>query len=195
MLQLAQITAATSTVRYFTPTSMDLEITGFKVSDLPRGSQLALWSIRKWVQGQTKTSALETLQKAYQMAGIPDGFSHLNEFMALLARISMRPVRVSRPCAKLMSADEVLLLGTLRSLQTGNTVAASQRLGRIVTRSLRAVICKSAAAYTYELKTAGLIITQITTLRLVTTNNSQKPAQKDQKDQPDNSEGTQRTGH
>lgn len=192
MLQLAQTTATTSTVRYFTPTSMDREVTGFKVSDLPRGSQLALWSIRKWVQGQTKTSALETLQKAYQMAGIPGGFSQINEFMALLARISMRPVRVLRPCAKFMSADEVLLLGTLRSLQTENNAAASQRLGRIVPQSLRAVICRTAVAYTHQLKTAGLMISQITTLSVVATNDSQKQSQKNQLGK---SKDTQRTGH
>jgi hypothetical protein len=167
MLTIVSATPRQSVVNHYTPTPYDTKVTGIQVSDLSRGAQLSLWSIRKWVQQRQKTQRIaDTLNNAYKLAGIPEAGELVDEYLSLMGRLSMRPVTVERPCCKTVSADELLILRTLRSLQLGHHDSAMLQISRIISGRFRDAFCRSAKAYVESLSSAGLSLNRISNLSI-----------------------------
>jgi len=82
---------------------------------------LDLWSIRSWVQRRRLSDRVDTtLKNTYTLAGIPEAQKPFEELMTLLATVALRHVVVECQCSAFLSSDELLIMHTLRSLQSGH---------------------------------------------------------------------------
>ena len=166
MLRAAPLNSPDSVVKIYVPGPDDLEQTTFLVKDLSRGAQLVVWSVRKWVQQRRRQTNESTLLKTYELAGISSAADTLDEVMTLLSRITMRPVTIEQPSCRTLAPDELIILRTLRSLQSGKKKAALLSIARIVNGRLRNVFCRSAEIYVKKLSRAKLSLNHITKLHV-----------------------------
>ena len=152
-------------VNYFTPTPTDQVKTAVPVRDLSKSGQLVLWSIRRWVQRRRLGDSVDTaLKSTYTLAGIPDAQKPFEELMTLLATVALRDVVVECQCSAFLSSDELLLMHTLRSLQSGHHEIAEQRIARIIAGRLGWTFCRIGADYVKYLEKAGFSLNQISVL-------------------------------
>ena len=157
ILQVVPQTAVTRHLNYYTPTNYDRRYTPVQVKDLKVGGQLALWSMRKWVQIRHKDQSVsERLLGPYAQAGISTAIDSFDESMLLLSKLAMRTVTFECTCSAVLNADEVRIIGALALLQKSELEAAKHNIGRILVGKLSDVYCRSANAYTDALRRAGL---------------------------------------
>ena len=157
ILQVVPQTAVTRHLNYYTPTNYDRRYTPVQVTDLKVGGQLALWSMRKWVQIRHKDQSVsERLLGPYAQAGISTAIDSFDESMLLLSKLAMRTVTFECTCSAVLNADEVRIIGALALLQKSELEAAKHNIGRILVGKLSDVYCRSANAYTDALRRAGL---------------------------------------
>ena len=152
-------------VNYFTPAPTDQVKTAVPVRELSKSGQLVLWSIRRWVQRrQLGDSNDATLKSTYTLAGIPEAQKPFEELMTLLATVALRHVVVECQCAAFLSSDELLIMHTFRSLQSGHREIAEQRISRIMLGQLGSIFCRIGADYVKSLENAGFSLKQISVL-------------------------------
>ena len=152
-------------VNYFTPTPTDLVKTAVPVRELSKSGQLVLWSIRRWVQRRRLGDNVDTtLKSTYTLAGIPDAQKSFQELMTLLATVALRHVVVECQCSAFLSSDELLIMHTLRSLQSGHHEIAEQRIARIIVGPLSWTFCRIGLDYVKALEKAGFSLNQISIL-------------------------------
>lgn len=156
-----------SVVHHYQPALTDRELTRFLVKDLSLGSQLALWSIRHWVQKRTRGHEGQvSLENTYRLAGTAEAAEIFDEFMTLLATSAMRPVRVECPCATNLSSDELLILRTLRSLQSGHVPAARLSMARVLHGKLSHAFCRLANAYVELMSKVNMSFDKLATISI-----------------------------
>jgi hypothetical protein len=152
-------------VNYYTPTPTDQVKTAVPVRELSKSGQLVLWSIRRWVQRSRLGDRVDTtLKKTYSLAGIPDAQKPFEELMTLLATVALRHVVVECQCSAFLSSDELLIMHTLRSLQSGHHEIAEQRIARIIGGQLGWTFCRIGADYVKSLEKAGFSLNRISVL-------------------------------
>ena len=152
-------------VNYFTPTPTDQAKTEVPVRELSKSGQLVLWSIRRWVQRRRLGGSVDAaLKSTYTLAGIPDARKPFEELMTLLATVALRHVVVECQCSAFLSSDELLIMHTLRSLQSGHHEIAQQRIARIIVGPLGWTFCRIGADYVKSLEKAGFSLNQISAL-------------------------------
>jgi hypothetical protein len=154
-------------VNYFTPTQTDKVKTAVPVRELSKSGQLVLWSIRRWVQRRRLGDSVDaTLKSTYTLAGIPEAQKPFEEFMTLLVTVALRHVVVECQCSAFLSSDELLIINTLRSLQSGHHEIAEQRIARIIVGQLGWTFCRIGADYVKLLGKAGFSLNQISVLSI-----------------------------
>jgi hypothetical protein len=154
-----------SVVNYFTPTPTDKVKTAVPVRELSKSGQLVIWSIRRWVQRRRLGDSDDTaLKSTYTLAGIPDAQKPFEELMTLLATVALRHVVVECQCSAFLSSDELLIMHTLRSLQSGHHEIAEQRIARIIVGQLGWTFCRIGVDYVKSLEKAGFSLNQISVL-------------------------------
>jgi hypothetical protein len=164
-LRLAGQSNERKVVNYFTPTPTDKGATTVPVRELSKSGQLVLWSIRRWVQRRRLGDSVDTgLKSTYTLAGIPDAQKPFEELMTLLATVALRHVVVECQCSAFLSSDELLIMHTLRSLQSGHHEIAEQRIARIIAGQLGWTFCRIGADYVKFLEKAGFSLNQISVL-------------------------------
>ena len=166
-LNLVVESAERTVVNYFTPAPTDQLKTAVPVRELSKSGQLVLWSIRRWVQRRRLGDGVDTaLKSTYTLAGIPDAQKPFEELMTLLATVALRHVVVECQCSAFLSSDELLIIHTLRSLQSGHHEIAEQRIARIIAGQLGWTFCRIGADYVKFLGKAGFSLNQISVLSL-----------------------------
>ena len=166
-LNLAVAPTGKKVVNYFTPTRTDQLKTALPVRELSKSGQLVLWSIRRWVQRRRLSDRVDTtLKNTYTLAGIPEAQKTFEELMTLLATVALRHVVVECQCSAFLSSDELLIMHTLRSLQSGHREIAEQRIARIIVGQLGSTFCRIGADYVKLLEKAGFSLNQISVLSL-----------------------------
>ena len=88
--------------------------------------------------------------------------------MTLLATVALRHVVVECQCSAFLSSDELLIMHTLRSLQSGHREIAEQRIARIIVGQLGSTFCRIGADYVKSLEKAGFSLKQISVLSVAT---------------------------
>ena len=152
-------------VNYFKPTPTDQIKTALPVRELSKGGQLVLWCIRRWVQRRRLSEGVDTtLKRTYTLAGIAEAQQPFEELMTLLATVAVRHVVVECQCSAFLSSDELLLMHTLRSLQSGHREIAEQRIARIIVGQLGSTFCRIGADYVKSLEKGGFSLNQISVL-------------------------------
>ena len=152
-------------VNYFTPSPTDQLKTALPVRELSKSGQLVLWSIRRWVQRHHLNDNVDTtLKNTCLLAGIPEAQRPFEELMTLLATVALRHVVVESQCSAFLSSDELLIMHTLRSLQSGHREIAEQRIARIIVGHLGSTFCRIGADYAKSLGKAGFSLNQISVL-------------------------------
>jgi hypothetical protein len=155
----------TTVVNYFTPTPTDRVKTAVPVRELSKSGQLVLWSIRRWVQRRRLGDSVDTaLKSTYTLAGIPDAQKPFEELMTLLATVALRHVVVECQCSAFLSSDELLIMHTLRSLQSGHREIAERRIARLMMGQLGWTFCRIGADYVKFLGKSGFSLNQISVL-------------------------------
>jgi len=168
-LNLAVAPTGKKVVNYFTPTPTDQLRTALPVRELSKSGQLVLWSIRRWVQRRRLSDRVDTtLKNTYTLAGIPEAQKTFEELMTLLATVALRHVVVECQCSAFLSSDELLIMHTLRSLQSGHREIAEQRIARIIVGQLGSTFCRIGADYVKSLEKAGFSLKQISILSVAT---------------------------
>jgi hypothetical protein len=84
--------------------------------------------------------------------------------MTLLATVALRHVVVECQCSAFLSSDELLIMHTLRSLQSGHHEIAEQRIARIIGGQLGWTFCRIGADYVKSLEKAGFSLNRISVL-------------------------------
>jgi hypothetical protein len=154
-------------VNHFTPVPTDQIKTALPVSELSKSGQLVLWSIRRWVQRRRLGNDVDmTFKNTYTLAGIPEAQKPFEELMTLLAAVALRQVVVECQCSTFLSSDELLIIYTLRSLQSGHREIAEQRIARIIEGQLGWTFCRIGADYVRSLEKAGFSLNQIGALSI-----------------------------
>ena len=152
-------------VNYFTPTPTDQLKTAMPVRELSKSGQLVLWSIRRWVQRRRLGDSVDTaLKSTFTLAGIPDAQKPFEELMTLLATVALRDVVVECQCSAFLSSDELLIIHTLRSLQSGHREVAERRIARIIVGKLGSTFCRIGEDYVRSLEKSGFSLNQISAL-------------------------------
>jgi hypothetical protein len=152
-------------VNYFTPTPTDQLKTAVPVRELSKSGQLVLWSIRRWVQRRRLGDSVDTaLKSTFTLAGIAEAQKPFEELMTLLATVALRHVVVECQCSAFLSSDELLIIHTLRSLQSGHHEIAEQRIARIIVGKLGWTFCRIGVDYVKSLEKAGFSLNQISVL-------------------------------
>jgi len=158
----------TTVVNYFTPTPTDRVKTAVPVRELSKSGQLVLWSIRRWAQRRRLGDSVDTaLKSTYRLAGIPDAQKPFEELMTLLATVALRHVVVECQCSAFLSSDELLIMHTLRSLQSGHREIAERRIARLMMGQLGWTFCRIGADYVKFLGKSGFSLNQISVLSVV----------------------------
>ena len=164
-LNLVVESAEKKVVNYFTPAPTDRVKTALPVRELSKSGQLVLWSIRRWVQRRRLGSSVDTaLKSTYALAGIPEAQNSFEELMTLLANVALRHVVVECQCSEFLSSDELLIMHTLRSLQSGHREIAERRIARIIAGKLGCTFCRIGEDYVRSLEKSGFSLNQISAL-------------------------------
>ena len=164
-LNLVVESSETTVVNYFIPTPTDQVRTAVPVRELSKSGQLVLWSIRRWVQRRRLGDSVDTtLKSTFTLAGIPDAQKPFEELMTLLATVALRRVVVECQCSAFLSSDELLIMHTLRSLQSGHREIAERRIARIIVGKLGSTFCRIGEDYVRSLEKSGFSLNQISAL-------------------------------
>ena len=140
-------------------------MTNLLVRDLSKSGQLVLWSIRRWVQKRRQVYGFDSiLQRTYELAGVPEAQKPFEEMMTLLAKVASRDVLVECPCVSFITSDELLIMHTLRSLQSKHLESAEQRIRQIMEEKLGSIFCKIGSEYVKSLSKGGFSLNQIASL-------------------------------
>jgi hypothetical protein len=164
-LKLVVASNEKNVVNYFTPAPADQVKTAVPVRALSKSGQLVLWSIRRWVQRRRLGDSVDTtLKNTYTLAGIPEAQKSFEELMTLLATVALRHVVVECQCSAFLSSDELLIMHTLRSLQSGHREIAERRIARLMMGQLGWTFCRIGADYVKFLGKSGFSLNQISVL-------------------------------
>ena len=175
MLHLIENTLSGSAVRIYTPSCIDQDRTEITISDLSRGAQLTLWSIRRWVRNRSASgSEGPSIHAVFSQSGINNEAAEiLSELLTLLSVIGIRRVRIQHISASHLTGDEVLILRVLRWLQVGQRKTGSLGISRLVRCDLANAFCRIGEAYAAVLAKHNLTFDMITNLSLVETSSNQ----------------------
>ncbi len=167
--QITQIRPASpEVVKHYQPEPRDLESTPYAMVDLNTGSQLAVWSLRKWLQIRRFPGKFDDqIFEAHSRINIPEAAESLEESLALLASSALRPVIIECPCKPYLSCDELTLLHTLRPLQSGHLEVAEKTINRLIPGRIARIFCRCANDYAMLLGKAGFTLNRIAKLRVI----------------------------
>jgi hypothetical protein len=141
---------------------------GPPVLELREGELLVLWAMRRWaIARQAGEDVGAALAPPFAVAGMRDGPSLVDEFMTLLAVAARRRVTLRCITCRVVSRDENLLVGVLRSLQGGRPCVARADLSDVVPHAATAAICESGERLAVHLARLGLSLERRRHLRLI----------------------------
>ena len=140
-------------------------MTNLLVRDLSKSGQLVLWSMRRWVQKRRQVYGFDsTLQRTYELAGVPEAQKPFEEMMMLLAKVASRNVWVECPRVSFITSDELLIMHTLRALQSKHLESAEQRIRQVMEEKLGSIFCRIGSEYVKSLSKGGFSLNQIASL-------------------------------
>ena len=168
MFKLVERNIKDPSVGYYTPSAIDLDTTGIRISDLSRGAQLTLWSTRRWVQSRTNSNFTgPSTAEIFDRAGAPSAAPILEEILLLMSITATRRLRIQLTSHPYLTGDELLLMRVLRSLQQEQMTTARLGVERIIRADLAIVFCRSARAFAEALSASGLTLNKITRLTAI----------------------------
>lgn len=127
---------------------------------LPFSEKLMLWAIRLWVlETREADKDQEALRHGFKLAGVPDAFFALDDFLCVISASATAQIDVGCPSCTKVSDDEHLLLGVISAWQQGHgkdqgTALLSSWLPLAAIR----IIQDPASTLAHVLKCSGLII-------------------------------------
>lgn len=94
-----------------------------RACDLKTSENIALWTIRAWVQAiATQKEAGILFRQGLEKAGCPDAAEPLSALLHIIGNTAQRKLEVHKPGCAGLSDDEKRLLHILAAQQTGHTL-------------------------------------------------------------------------
>lgn len=129
--------------------------------ELPCAEQFVVWATRTWVAGLKEGIARSfSLQRGFDLAGIPDGLNALDGLLGTIATGAARTIDIRCVQCRWFSDDERAILAALAGCQTGASPAARGVFECFLVPAAARVATEQADDLACELSRAKLLLRQ-----------------------------------
>ena len=155
-----------------------------RTRDLSSSQQLVVWSARAWMSGfRMRRHVLPELQRAYDLAGIPDAALDIDALFGLISNGARVPLSFgATPCPFVHPAEATLING-LCAYQADLTTCASVILDRMLLPAAARQATVPAKRWAKALSRAGWSLDMITVDRMVSDSGQVQTADEDAADE------------